>query len=94
MSSSSEQIALLIELHEKHTCLYIVKHPDYHNKNKRSMATAQIVEGLKDVRPNVSGEQVQKKILGLRTSYAQERRKVFESLRSGMGEEEVRSAAD
>ncbi|VEN45120.1 unnamed protein product [Callosobruchus maculatus] len=89
MSWSNEQTSLLIELYETYKCLYAIKHPDYHNKHKRSAAIKAIVEALKVGRPTATEQDVQKKFLGLRTTYAHERRKVLDSLRSGMGEDEV-----
>lgn len=91
MSWSNEQTSFLIDEYMKYPCLYVVKHRDYHNKYLRSLALQQIVEAMKSMRPQATEQEVAKKFLGLRSTYSNERKKVLNSLRSGMSEDEVKN---
>ncbi|KAL1490127.1 hypothetical protein ABEB36_012867 [Hypothenemus hampei] len=70
MTWTNEQISLLIETYERYPCLYFVKHKDYHNKHLRSLALTEVAKELQTLRPTCTEQEVQKKFLGLRTTYA------------------------
>ncbi|XP_031335358.1 uncharacterized protein LOC116165187 [Photinus pyralis] len=89
MSWSSDQISCLSEEYRKYPVLYFVKHKDYHNKALRNGPLQTIAAALQKLRPNVTEADLQKKFLGLRTTYSNERRKVLASLRSGMDSDSV-----
>ncbi|XP_031329503.1 uncharacterized protein LOC116160451 isoform X2 [Photinus pyralis] len=89
MSWTHEQIGALIDLYKLHPCLYVVKDKNYHNKHARNAALQNIVEDIKHIIPSTTEADIQKKFHGLRTTYANERRKYLSSIRSGMGENEV-----
>lgn len=86
MSWSNEQISLLINLYKNYPCLYVMKNKDYHNRKLRNSALQKIAEGLKHLRPKTIEAEVQKKFMGLRTTYSSERKKVLESMH---GDKEV-----
>ncbi|XP_031347596.1 uncharacterized protein LOC116173955 [Photinus pyralis] len=83
MSWTHEQISCL------NPCLYVVKDKNYHNKHVRNAALLTILNNIKPIRPVTSEADVQKKFHGLRTTYANERRKHLASIHSGMAENEV-----
>ncbi|KAL1516370.1 hypothetical protein ABEB36_000289 [Hypothenemus hampei] len=89
MSWTNEQIVVLIESYKKHQCLYEVKNKNYHNKHIRNLALQEILQNVKKIRSHTSYAEIQKKFQGLRSTYAIERRTVLQSLRSGIGEDEV-----
>lgn len=87
MSWTSENITALIEGVQQHPNLYAVKSIDYHNKHKRSLSLNQIAAMIN--RANTTPADVQKKWNGLRSTYATERRKLSESMKSGCGSDDV-----
>lgn len=89
MSWSAEQVSKLIEEYEKNVILYDTKSPKYHNKCLRQRAIESIKYALQVSRPGVTEVDIQKKINGIRNTYASERRKYIESTKSGAGTDEV-----
>ncbi|KAF2879567.1 hypothetical protein ILUMI_26592 [Ignelater luminosus] len=87
MGWTQDQILTIVQGIEKHRNLYVVKDPEYHNKNKRRSALETIVQELNI--PGVTVNDIQKKWNGLRTTYAQEKRKVLASMGTGTGEDEA-----
>lgn len=79
---------LLVQYGQKEN-LYNVRHPDYQDRVKRSKSLFEIYECLKDVDSNVTTESIKLKLHSLRTQYLKESRKVSESKRSGIGQEDV-----
>ncbi|XP_067001396.2 uncharacterized protein [Anabrus simplex] len=85
---TKEAVEILIEEYMKHTCLYAVKSPLYHNRNARRDAEAKIARALCEVRPNTDSSEVKSKINGLRTQFNNKRNKV-NKLKSGMSSDDV-----
>lgn len=86
---TNSQISLLLETIQEHKCLCEVKNKDYHNKIKRNAAFEELAIILSSIRENTTPADCVKKWNGLRNTYATERRKYIESLKSGAGEENV-----
>ncbi|KAF2894086.1 hypothetical protein ILUMI_12096 [Ignelater luminosus] len=72
MEWTQDQILTIVQGIEKHRNLYVVKDPEYHNKNKRRSALETIVQELNI--PGVTVKDIQKKWNGLRTIYAHEKK--------------------
>ena len=84
-----EEVEILIDLWGNHECLYNSKHQLYMNKNARSKAMDQVIEGLKKENIEVNTKQVQEKLNKLRNYYGAERRKEEYSKVSGSGTDSV-----
>ncbi|KAM4035727.1 uncharacterized protein ACNLHF_014830 isoform 2-T2 [Anomaloglossus baeobatrachus] len=92
MSYNSEQfVRELIELYRSLPCLWLVKSPDYCNKNKKRKAYEKLIALFRQHDPceKVDESLVRKKIQSLRTVYKKELNKVEKSKKSGAGTDDV-----
>lgn len=80
---------MLIELYREHPCLYAVKSIEYKNKYTRNSALEQIHSELKLIRPCVSLIDIKSKFNNIRTNFLSEHRKYVNSLKSGIGTDEI-----
>ncbi|XP_040202563.1 uncharacterized protein LOC120933415 [Rana temporaria] len=78
-----------IKQYRELTCLWNVKSRDYSNKSKRKAALQKLVELLKPLYPTADINYVKGKIGSLRSTYNKERKKVLESKRSGVADDEI-----
>lgn len=86
LTFNSETLLRFIELYRKNECLWNIKLDDYKKHDKRKNAVAEIALEL-----NVSEEFVKKKIQSLRSTYIQEKKKIYESKTTGTGSDDVYS---
>ncbi|PSN54026.1 hypothetical protein C0J52_14573 [Blattella germanica] len=86
MSWSREALCALIDNYKKHTCLYVVRSPLYHNKHARQKALETIAEDLAPWRPTTP-EEVKLKFNNLRTAFLTEK-KLAEKTHQISGSEE------
>lgn len=81
---SDEKILQLIELYREMECLWDIKSPQYKNNVKRKAALTYISEKME-----LSEEIVKKKINSLRATYLLEKKKIFDSRRTGTGTDDL-----
>ncbi|XP_047518256.1 uncharacterized protein LOC125058261 isoform X3 [Pieris napi] len=87
MSLSARDFVLqVIQKYKSYPCLWQVKHPDYHNKEKRNAAMNALLELFKTKDPQANLDTVKKKITTLRNCFKKELNKVKASERSGTAE--------
>ena len=89
MSWSKQEVSLLIEEYQKHTCLYNAKHVMYKNKHTRTQAMELITMSMQELRPGVTTHVIKTKLNGLRNTFFTERKKYLGSVKSGAGGDEV-----
>ncbi|KAF5279714.1 hypothetical protein FQR65_LT15275 [Abscondita terminalis] len=87
MSWSTEQVQMIIDHYRSTPLLFMVKHPDYFNKCKRSQAINNLILQLN--RPGTTENDVKAKWNSLKTTYMAEKRKVLACASSGAGEDEM-----
>ncbi|KAM4027915.1 uncharacterized protein ACNLHF_012507 [Anomaloglossus baeobatrachus] len=89
--NSQEFIRELIELYRSFPCLWLVKSPDYCNRNKKREAYAKLIALFQQHDPSekVDETMVRKKIQGLRTVFKKELNKIERSKRSGCGTDDI-----
>ena len=66
----------LIAMYEQNPCLYNTKHKFYSNKHARHDALCKIWEELKDLCPQLTVEEVKKKIIKVRSQFTHEQAKI------------------
>ncbi|KAF5271422.1 hypothetical protein FQR65_LT17618 [Abscondita terminalis] len=86
---TTESVGILIDEYQKYPCLYIIKHPLYHNRNSRTEGLKNISEIVNSVRPGTTIEEIKTKWSSLRSTYIAEKRKYENSLKSGSGTDYV-----
>lgn len=89
MSWSRQEVNMLIEEYQKHSCLYAVKTAAYKNKHARIQALNEIQANLSKIKPDVSINEIKSKFHALKTTFLNEHRKTEESKQSGEGEDTV-----
>lgn len=77
---SDEKIFQLIELYRERECLWDIKSPEYKNNAKRKTAFTYISEKME-----LPEDIVKKKINSIRSTYLLEKKKIFDSRRTGTG---------
>ncbi|XP_075194723.1 uncharacterized protein LOC142295511 isoform X2 [Anomaloglossus baeobatrachus] len=89
--NSQEFIRELIELYRSFPCLWLVKSPDYCNRNKKREAYAKLIALFQQHDPSekVDETMVRKTIQGLRTVFKKELNKIERSKRSGCGTDDI-----
>lgn len=83
------QITVLINAYQLETCLYAVNDKDYHNRDLRGSAIRRICETISKVHPNVTEKECAIKINTLRNTFNIGNKKVKESIKSGVGVDDV-----
>jgi hypothetical protein len=78
-----------IEMYKQHPALWNTKSKDYYNKTLKNKGYNDLVTFCKTVYPFASREFVTKKIQNMRGCFRKELRKVEESLRSGVGADDI-----
>ena len=73
----------LIELYHSHECLWNVESSQYKDRNLRFLAMNDIHDRMKDSLPNISLDDIKKKIHTLRSQYNRERKSRITSMKSG-----------
>lgn len=76
-----------IHLYETHSCLWQTNSPEYKNRDKRQQALENIVEEMKI--PNFTVNDCKNKIKNIRSHYCQELKKIKNSMKSGMGTQDI-----
>lgn len=80
-------VSNLIHIYKKYECLWQIDSPNYKNKNKRLEAWHSLCNEVNSrLKLQLSTEDIQKKISGLRTSYSKEVKLVEGSRHSGAGD--------
>lgn len=82
-------VECLINAYKMQPNLYVVKHPNYHNKHLRGIAVDKVVEEVKQFRPGTTKKEVGAKFHALRNNFNNENNKVKETTKSGAGTDEV-----
>ncbi|KAL1123966.1 hypothetical protein AAG570_001736 [Ranatra chinensis] len=77
-----------IEIYRGQPCLWRVKSKEYHDRNKKERAYDELIRHYRKIEPNADREAIVKKINNLRTAYRKEVKKVNDTRKSGLGEEE------
>lgn len=84
---SEQQMSNFIHLYETHSCLWQTNSPEYKNRDKRQQALENIVEEMKI--PNFTVNDCKNKIKNIRSHYCQELKKIKNSMKSGMGTQDI-----
>ncbi|XP_045773632.1 uncharacterized protein LOC123873022 [Maniola jurtina] len=77
---SKQFISKFIEEFRKNSCLWNILHPEYKNKKSRMKAYNRLLKFSKAAEPNITIDEIKKKIQSMRASHRKERRKVAGSL--------------
>ncbi|XP_034833092.2 uncharacterized protein [Maniola hyperantus] len=77
---SKKFISKFIEEFRKNSCLWNILHPEYRNKKSRMKAYNRLLKFSKAAEPNITIDEIKKKIQSMRASHRKERRKVASSL--------------
>lgn len=91
MSLSEERKFLLevIEVYRSLPALWNVKSNDYSNRSKKSEQYDELLKKYNEKYPSADKKEVIKKINSLRTNFRKEFKKIRDSEKSGVGEDEV-----
>lgn len=89
MSWSKNQVQQLIDLYQKHACLYAVKDKHYKNKHARTEALSTICTEMCKIRPGTTIVEIKNKFNNLRTNFLCQYRKYINGFHSGMAGDEV-----
>ncbi|XP_014367364.2 uncharacterized protein LOC106717918 [Papilio machaon] len=81
--SEREFTSYFISIYRELPTLWNTKSRDYTDKHKRKIALTKMTNLLKMIRPNITENDVKKKINILRTSYKREENKIIKSMASG-----------
>lgn len=82
-------LKMFIDLYRETEFLWNVRHLDYKNVSKRSLAMKKIADDMLSKGYGFSPEELKKKMHSLRTSYNKTNKKVKDSMKSGAGLDEV-----
>ncbi|KAK4887401.1 hypothetical protein RN001_003672 [Aquatica leii] len=86
---TTESVNILIDEYQKYQCLYITKHPLYHNRSARTDALKNISTVIDLIRPGTTIDEIKSKWSSLRSTYICEKRKYETSFKSGSGTSSV-----
>ena len=89
MEWTKTAVSELIKSWQKHECLYNTKNMFYSNRHSRNMAIDSIAQSLYPHLPGISLNEVKSKMSSLRTQYVKETNKSVDSMRSGVGAEDI-----
>lgn len=78
-----------IREYHNHPCLWKIKSKDYHDKSKRDAAYNELLKKYILIDPDANKDVVVKKINAFRTNYRREKKKIQDSLHSGIGTDDV-----
>nr|CAH7734313.1 unnamed protein product [Callosobruchus chinensis] len=79
----------LRDFDKEHECLWKIKSPAYHDKNARKRAMDILIAKFQEVKNDTNEDFVKKKINNFRTSHKRELKLVNNSIRSGVGLDEI-----
>lgn len=83
----SENTIKFVQEYKSHECLWNIKSSTYKNRNMRDAAISKIIEVMQI--PGFGAPEVKNKIKNLRSTFAQERRKIELSKKSGTGTDNI-----
>ncbi|PIO11426.1 hypothetical protein AB205_0001090 [Aquarana catesbeiana] len=85
--NDTDFMAIFIDMFRELPCLWQINHPHYRNQTKRKAALDQLLEIVKQVIPTADITYLKILIVGLRSTYVRERKKVQDSQRSGAADD-------
>ena len=78
-----------IELYRSFPCLWKVKSHEYSDRNKKNEAYVELVKKFREKIPNADRAMIVQKINAMRSAVRKEKKKVEQSKKSGLGEDEI-----
>ncbi|XP_018360502.1 PREDICTED: uncharacterized protein LOC108759517 [Trachymyrmex cornetzi] len=82
-------VEVLIDAYKDEPCLYAINNPNYHNKHLRNEALKHISAVVSTIRPYSNEKDCSVKLHNLRNQFNTENAKVRQSIKSGIGTENV-----